>query len=188
MFSFIFLPWWFFLLGLAIQKTESPTKKTQQGRIRRYRVQRPYSLPDGVDLWKLRMRERYGSPYPGAPEQWYLEEIVDEFTDRTIARGNHCIHKVMRYGLKPTASRMQNRIYPIYSNLFYDDIHRHDVYNCVAFYKEGWEYLDFSPFRFSAYDFYSSMDEQQKRRFSNTRWKTETLKIYKPSLPSIEEE
>jgi hypothetical protein len=188
MFSFIFLPWWVFLLGLAIQKTKSPTKKTQQRRIRRFRVVCPYSLPDGVELWKLRMRERYGSPYPGAPEQWYLEEIVDDVvTGLPIERGNYSIHKVMRYGLKPTASRMQNRIYPIYSNLFYDDIHCHDVYNCVAFYKEGWEYLDFSPFRFSANGFYLSMNKQQKRRFSNTRWKTETLKIYKPSLPKIEE-
>jgi hypothetical protein len=133
------------------------------------------------------MRERYGSPYQGAPEQWYLEEIVDVVTGWTMERDNHSIHKVIRYGLKSTASRMQNRIYPIYSNLFYDSIHRHDVYNCVAFYKEGWEYLDFSPFKFSADHFYSNMDEKQKKNLQKTKLKTAILKGYKPSLRKIEE-
>jgi hypothetical protein len=185
MISFLSL-WWLFLVGLAIQKTESPTNK-QQRRIRRYRVQSPYSLPIGVNPSKANMRELYGSPYPGAPEQWYQEHIVDVVTGYTIARGNHCIYKVIRYGLKPTASKMQNCIYPVYPNLFYDSIHRCDIYNCVAFYKEGWEYLDFSPFWFSADDFYFSMDKQQKIRLQNTKLKTATLKRYEPSLPKIEE-
>ena len=138
---------WFILIELAIQKTESPTNINQQRRIR-YKVQCPYSLPVGVDLSKARMCERYGSPYPGAPEQWYLEKIVDVVTDWTIARGNYSIHKVIRYGLKTSACNKKLMI----TSANYSDIGRdlqrfysHDVYNCVAFYKEGWEYIDFSP-------------------------------------------
>jgi hypothetical protein len=176
----------FFSPGLAIQKTESPTKK-QQRRIRRYRVQCPYSIPDGVDLWKLRMRERYGSPFPGEPDQWYLEKVVDVVTSWTIERGNHSIYKVNRYGLKSTACKKQSRTYPVYSDLIYDSTPRYDIYNCVAFYKEGWEYLDFSPVLFSAEKFDASMDEHQKTNLQKTYETTAKLKSYKPSLLTIEE-
>jgi hypothetical protein len=186
MFSLLFLVSLLFFQGLAIQKTESPTKK-QQRRIRRYRVQCPYSLPDGVDLWKLRMRERYGSPFPGEPYRWYLEEVVDVVTSWTMERGNHSIHKVIRYGLKSTACKKQSRTYPVYSDLIYDSTHRYDIYNCVAFYKEGWKYLDFSPVLFCAKKFDSTMDEQQKTNLHKTKEKTAKLKGYKPSLCKIEE-
>jgi hypothetical protein len=86
------------------------------------------------------MRERYGSPFPGAPEQWYLEDIINMVCNWNMAKGNHTINTVVRYGLKSTACEKQSMTYLVYSDLTNVRFHLNDVYNCVAFYKEGWVY------------------------------------------------
>jgi hypothetical protein len=168
------------------------------------------------------MRERYGSPFPGAPEQWYLEDIIDVVCNWNMAKGNHTINTVVRYGLKSTACEKQSRTYPVYSDLTNVRFHLNDVYDCVAFYKEGWVYprkpIQISdafrqelqqvlekklqnilkqkekviekPFDSQKFvnDFFSSMNKQQKNHLQKTKLKTEILKLYKASLPSIEEE
>jgi hypothetical protein len=100
--------------------------------------------------------------------------------------------------------------------------HLNDVYDCVAFYKEGWVYLR-KPIQISdafrqelqqvlekklqnilkqkekviekpfdsqkfVNDFFARINKQQKNHLQKTKLKTEILKLYKTSLPSIEEE